>query len=218
MPMSKAACLRILITAGPTREHIDPVRYLSNESSGKMGFALAQAAARRGHDVRLVHGPVSLVAPAGVATTSVLSAAQMLQACQRLWPRCDALIMAAAVADYAPVTTHRYKLKKHSTHLMLKLSPTVDILATLASRRRPGQVVMGFALENRRARHYAADKLRRKRLDAIALNRPDALGAAESEIELLISGAGWQCLPRSPKRVQATRLVKAIEALWEQRR
>lgn len=216
--MKKQRRLRILITAGPTREYIDPVRYLSNESSGKMGFALAKSAARRGHDVRLVHGPVSLKPPEGVKSTRVVSAAEMLKACQRLWPDCDALIMSAAVADYTPITTHKSKMKKSRDALTLKLKPTADILATLARSRRANQAVLGFALENRNPRHYAAEKLERKKLDAIALNRPDALGADESEIELLVAGEGWHRLERASKREQAKRLVKTVEELVARRR
>jgi len=206
--------MRILITAGPTRERLDPVRFLSNESSGKMGFALAVAAVQRGHDVRIVHGPVAIAPPAGIRATAVVSAAEMLAACERIWPRCDALIMAAAVADYAPARVSKSKLKKSRAALTIRLIPTADVLTTLSASRRPGQIVMGFALEDRAPRRNAAAKLRRKGLDAIVLNRPSAIGADVSSVELLTRGGKWKRLSRSHKGRQAQRLVLELERIW----
>lgn len=204
---------RILITAGPTREYLDPVRYLSNESSGKMGFALASAALERVHAVTLVHGPVTLKAPAGVRTIPVTSAQEMLDACQAAWPACDALVMAAAVADYAPLKLRPHKIKKTDRRLTLELRPTVDILATLAGERAPGQVVMGFALEDRAGRRNAEGKLRRKGLDAIVLNTPAALSAESSQVELLTRVGGWAKFPRMTKDQTARRLILELESL-----
>jgi phosphopantothenoylcysteine decarboxylase/phosphopantothenate--cysteine ligase len=205
--------LCILITAGPTREYIDPVRYISNDSSGRMGFALAEAAHRRGHRVTLVCGPVSLPLPRGVRAVPVVSAADMLRACLDCWADHDALIMAAAVADYAPARPASQKLKKSAASRVLRLKPSVDILATLASRRRPDQVVVGFAVEDRSPRRNAEQKLRRKGLDAIVLNRPGAVGAERAAVEILARGQPWQSVPVTPKTRLATRLVRLVERL-----
>ncbi|MFH1745601.1 MAG: phosphopantothenoylcysteine decarboxylase, partial [Planctomycetota bacterium] len=194
---------RVLITAGPTREYIDSVRYLSNDSSGKMGFALATAAQRRGWQVTLVHGPVALPKPTGVRTVALISAAQMLDTCQQLWPKHDALIMAAAVADYTPAQPYHTKRKKTAEDITLKLRPTVDILATLAANRRDDQVVIGFALEDMSPRRNAERKLHHKKLDAIVLNHPAAIGAKRSRLEVLQRGRPWQILPETTKARQA---------------
>jgi phosphopantothenoylcysteine decarboxylase/phosphopantothenate--cysteine ligase len=210
---SAAPRLRILVTAGPTREYLDPVRYLSNDSSGQMGFAIAQAAARRRHAVTLVHGPVALKPPAGVTVCPVISADDMWQACRDAWPAHDVLIMAAAVADFAPARRVRDKLKKAEAEQTIGLKPTRDILATLARRRRPDQVVIGFALEDRDAEARAAAKLRAKRLDAIVLNAPTAIGAGASAIHVLSASDGWQSPRQGTKRTHATHLVKLAEQL-----
>ncbi len=205
--------LRLLITAGPTREYIDTVRYISNESSGRMGFALAEAAALRGHDVTLIYGPVSLPVPVGVRAVPVISAKEMLSACRRAWPRQDALLMVAAVADYRPRQTEPRKLKKSKTTLRLELEPTEDILATLALSRRAAQVALGFALEDHNAQAHAADKLERKRLDAIVLNSPRAIGAKFNQVQVLVAGGQWQRWPDLDKDVVAERLIGLVQAL-----
>lgn len=203
----------ILITAGPTREYIDPVRYLSNDSSGQMGFALAASAAARGHAVHLVHGPILLMSPANCMAHSVTSAQDMLEVCQRLWSRCDVLIMAAAVADYRPARPSAVKLKKQPQLLTLQLEPTPDVLATLSAQRRPGQVVIGFALEDVDAHARAEDKLRRKNLDAIVLNSPAAIGAEQSRVEVLEAAGEWQALPMRAKSSTAMRIIEIAEHL-----
>lgn len=162
--------MRCLITAGPTREHLDPVRFLSNGSSGKMGFALAAAAAARGWQVSLVTGPVALAAPPGVEVTRVISAAEMLAACEAQFLDTDVFIAVAAVADYRPVETSRHKIKKADGPVTLELVPTVDILKTLAARKRSGQVVVGFAAETQDLERYARRKLQEKRCDWIVAN------------------------------------------------
>lgn len=211
--MSPLKRLRILITAGPTREYIDTVRYLSNESSGKMGFALAAEAARRGHRVTLIHGPVALAPPPGVRAVAVVSAADMLAACERAWPRQDVLIKSAAVADYRPIAALVHKMKKNRRALTLKLEPTTDILAQLARDRRAGQIVIGFALEDRAAREYAEGKLARKNLDALVLNRPTALSADRSTIELLTRIDGWSKPATGSKLAHAKRIIDLAERL-----
>lgn len=209
--------LRFLITAGPTREYIDSVRYISNDSSGKMGFALAAAAVARGQRVTLVHGPVALEPPAGVRAVSVISAGEMLEACLAQWPRHDVLIMAAAVADYMPVSVARTKLKKSKTSHVLWLRPTVDILDRLSRQRGPAQVVIGFALEDRNARRNAEKKLREKLLDAIVLNRPETIGADRAVVEILVAGETWRNLPGNTKPRVGPKLIRLAEELYERR-
>lgn len=162
--------MRCLITAGPTREHLDPVRFLSNGSSGKMGYALAAAAAQRGWEVELVSGPVVLATPAGVKRHDVVSAAEMFDACEPLFRWCDLFIAVAAVADYRPKHPATEKQKKTGGPVSLELVPTVDILKSLASRKRAGQSVVGFAAETQNVEGYAWQKLASKNLDWIVAN------------------------------------------------
>ena len=184
---------RCLITAGPTREHIDPVRFLSNGSSGRMGYALAAAAAARGWDVDLVSGPVALPAPASASVNviRVVSADEMFAACEPLFTRCDVFIAVAAVCDYKPRVMARAKTKKagDGADLTLELTPTVDILKTLAARKTPRQCVVGFAAETRDVESYARKKLAEKNLDWIVANdvgRPGiGMDAADNAIVML---------------------------------
>jgi len=213
--MARTRRLRLLVTAGPTREYIDPVRYISNDSSGAMGFAIAEAACAAGWAVTLVHGPVALKAPAGVRGVPVVSANDMLEACEKFWPRQDALVMAAAVADYTPARRAARKRKKSDAALELKLRPTVDILARLSKSRRAGQVVVGFALEDRAGRQNARDKLERKQLDAVLLNRPAAIGAKRSALDLLERGEKWQAWRSDTKTRHAERIVSLLARLHE---
>lgn len=170
---------RILITAGPTYEKIDPVRFIGNYSSGKMGFALAEECARRGADVELVAGPVTLATShPRIRRTNVESAAEMMQACQSLWATCQAGILCAAVADYTPAAVADRKIKREKQGAMaLELTPTQDIAAMLGTNKQPGQVLAGFALETDEEQHNAQDKLRRKRFDFIVLNSLRDAGA-----------------------------------------
>ncbi|WP_404423090.1 phosphopantothenoylcysteine decarboxylase [Nibricoccus sp. IMCC34717] len=161
---------RLLLTAGPTREHLDPVRFLSNGSSGRMGFALAAEAARRGWAVDLVSGPVSLAGPEGVRLQRVVSADEMFRACEPLFGAADVFIAVAAVADYRPERVETRKTKKEGGAQTLQLVPTIDILKTLAARRRPGQVIVGFAAETHDVETYARRKLAEKGLDWIVAN------------------------------------------------
>jgi phosphopantothenoylcysteine decarboxylase/phosphopantothenate--cysteine ligase len=169
--MERVSCrIHCLITAGPTREQIDPVRFLSNASSGKMGYALAAAAVARGWQVDLVSGPVALSPPPGAAVSNVLSAEEMFLACEPLFATADLFIAVAAVADYRPRVAATEKLKKGRGPLDLELVPTIDILTTLARRKRPGQLVVGFAAETRNVEDYARRKLVEKNLDWIVAN------------------------------------------------
>ena len=161
----------VMVTAGPTVERIDPVRYISNDSTGKMGFALAEALAERGANVKLVCGPTALqtVHP-GIERIDVQSAAAMYEAATTLFPQCHAAILCAAVADFTPENTSDTKIKRGEDDMIIRLKPTQDIAATLGRTKRADQVMVGFALETHDAVEHAKDKLRRKNLDFIVLN------------------------------------------------
>ncbi len=189
--MSKKA-IRCLVTAGPTREHLDPVRFLSNPSSGKMGYALAAAARAAGWRVDLVSGPVTLPPPAGVKMHRVISARDMLHAVRELFPKCDVLLMCAAVSDFRPQKVFSHKVKKDQAELTIKFAPTVDILKTVAARKQPGQLIVGFAAETKNVEAYAKKKLKEKNLDYIVANQ---VGGARTGFEsdrnaVLLLGAG----------------------------
>jgi phosphopantothenoylcysteine synthetase/decarboxylase len=208
--------LRCLITAGPTREHLDPVRFLSNGSSGRMGYALAEAARARGWQVDLVSGPVALLPPPGVSVHPVVSAAEMLAACEPLFAGCDVFIAVAAVADFRPKVAAREKMKKSGFggSFALELVPTVDILKTLAGSKRPGQVVAGFAAETQDLEVSARRKLAEKNLDWIVANnvsRPDVGIGAENNAIIMLSRAGerWLFGP-APKRAVAEFILEKL--------
>lgn len=205
---------RVLITAGPTRECIDPVRFVSNRSSGKMGYAVAQAMCAAGAEVVLVSGPVALAAPPGVRRISVESAAQMLEAVLQELPGTRIFVATAAVADYRPVSVAESKIKKKAEHLALEMTRTTDILATVAARAdRP--FVVGFAAETDAVEANARDKLQRKNLDMIAANEVSASKAFDCEDNALLvlwRGGGRAELARAPKRELATELVALIAA------
>ena len=176
--------MRILITAGPTREYLDDVRFLSNASSGQMGMALAAAALTAGHEVVLVCGPVSLTPPVGCAFHPVETTAEMWEACHRLFPECDGVIAAAAVCDYRPQERISGKIAKTGQPLVLELVETEDILAGLGANRGHRWSV-GFALEAHDRHLRAYEKVQRKHCDVIVVNRPSAIGAAENSVELM---------------------------------
>ena len=169
---------RILITAGPTHERIDPVRYIGNDSTGKMGYALAEACAERGAHVLLVSGPVQLrMDHPLVQRLDVTSAAEMHQEAVRLFPEVDAAILCAAVADFTPERTYDQKMKRQGADLVVRLKPTQDIAAHLGSIKQPGQTLVGFALETHEEADHAREKLIRKNLDFIVLNSLNDAGA-----------------------------------------
>jgi phosphopantothenoylcysteine decarboxylase / phosphopantothenate---cysteine ligase len=176
--------MTILITAGPTREYLDDVRFLSNASSGKMGYALAQAALDAGHQVVLVSGPVALQAPAGCEWHPVETTGEMYDACLAHFPKCDGVIGAAAVCDYRPRDRSTGKIAKTGKPLLLELVETPDILAELG-RRKGGRWIVGFALESQNPRENAFRKLNAKGCDAIVLNHPSAIGAESNRVELI---------------------------------
>lgn len=204
--------MRMLITAGPTREYFDSVRFLSNASSGKFGYAIAVEALRRGHDVALVSGPVALEAPEGVRTIPVVSAAEMFEAAQAEFERCDAAIMAAAVCDYRPATREPRKHKKDARTLSVDFLPTVDICARLGESKG-GRVLVGFALEDHDHREHAEAKLARKGCDAIVLNPVETLGADSARIEILRADVGWSEPVSGTKTRIAVAVVELVESL-----
>ena len=204
---------RFLISAGPTREHLDPVRFLSNRSTGKMGFAIAAAAAAAGHSVQLVAGPVTLPCPPGVARTDVVSARDMLAALEERLADADILVMTAAVADWRPREASATKLKKRDMSATLELVPNPDILATLAARKG-GRFFVGFAAETGDPLPEAARKLAAKGLDLIVANdvsKPDAGFAVDTNrVTLLTPGASPEPWPLMSKDEVARRLVERI--------
>ena len=169
---------QILITAGPTYEKLDPVRFIGNYSSGKMGFALAEECARRGATVQLVCGPVSLQAQhPSIVRTDVESAQQMYEAATRLFPSCQAGILCAAVADFTPSQVADQKIKREGDQLVLRLNPTQDIARALGQQKRPDQRLVGFALETNDEKAHAREKLQKKNLDFIVMNSLNDAGA-----------------------------------------
>lgn len=211
------AGLRVLLTAGPTFEAIDPVRGITNPSSGKMGFALAEAAAVAGAQVTLVSGPVALVTPLGVRRLDVRSAAEMLAAVEAELGDADIFVSVAAVADYTPAAVQAEKMKKSQSAMQLQLVPTVDILARVASRPNPPFCV-GFAAESERLLEFGEEKRRRKNLPLlIANNVRSAMGAEDNEVTLL-DDAGAHPLPRLPKSQLAGRLVQEIASRFRSAR
>jgi phosphopantothenoylcysteine decarboxylase/phosphopantothenate--cysteine ligase len=176
---------RILITSGPTRQYLDPVRYLTNASSGRMGRALAQAALDAGHDVIVVSGPVAVQYPAQAKVLSVVSTEELLETCQHVFPECDGAIGAAAPCDYRPVRVAQQKIAKTGEPLVLNLIETPDVMATLGATKRPGQWLVGFALETEDQHFKALTKLEKKSCDLIVLNDPSAIDSADNQVEIL---------------------------------
>lgn len=200
--------MRVLVTAGPTREYLDAVRFLSNASSGKMGFACARAAARAGHDVTLVTGPVALPDPAGVRTIRVVSADEMYRAVMKAYPRIDAAIMTAAVGDYRPAERFAGKLKKKSATLTLKLVRTRDILKEMG-RKKGDRILVGFALEVQDAIHQALVKYKKKNLDYVVLNTPRTFAADRMDCQVYREGAVVKRFKSAPK-AQVARWIAGV--------
>ncbi len=176
---------RILITSGPTRQYLDPVRYLTNASSGRMGCALAQSACDAGHEVVIVSGPVEVEYPPQADVIPVISTEEMLDACRRLFPKCDGLIGVAAPCDYRPVRVEEHKIAKTGRPLELHLIETPDIVATLGAEKSPRQWVVGFALETADVRFRALAKMERKSCDLMVINGPQAMNADENSVEVM---------------------------------
>lgn len=209
---------RVLITAGPTQEPIDPVRYIGNRSSGRMGFALAREAAARGARVELVTGPVSLkMDHPGVQVTAVTTAAEMAAACKALAPLCNVAVMSAAVADYRPSAPAGQKIKKVDSALHIDLEPTEDILGWFGQHRPVGQVLVGFALETNNALAHATDKMVRKKVDLLVMNTLEDEGAGfgtdTNRVTLLQPDTAPHRLPLMSKAEVARAIFDRIEGL-----
>ncbi len=203
--------MRILITAGPTREYIDDVRFLSNASSGRMGYALAVAALERGHEVVLVTGPADLSPPTGCEVHRIETTDQLRQSCLQLFPACDGVIATAAVCDYRPRHRTSGKMTKTGQPVILELVETSDVLAELGSQKQ-NQWIVGFALESQDPRNNAMRKLRMKRCDYIVLNDTSAISSANNQVEVLNPDAETIARFEGPKQDVARDLMSLIDS------
>ncbi len=220
-PAGGLSARRVLITAGPTREAIDPVRFISNHSSGKMGVALAGAAWRRGASVDLIAGPMNVPAPVGVTVHHVESTEDMAAAVGRLLPDADVLVMAAAPADFRPTTVASLKIKKSDSPPAIALGSTIDILKSTQHARRPGSVMVGFALETNDAVENGKKKLAGKDLDMIIVNDATEVGAGfgvdTNRVTVLRRGGEEERLPLMPKTEVADAILDRVELLIDGR-
>jgi len=211
--------VRFLITAGPTREPIDPVRYLSNRSSGKMGYAIAEAALEAGHEVVLISGPVNVTRPRGAAVIAVSTSDEMFAAVGQHSSRCDILVMCAAVADYKPAKVSRNKIKKRSENVSLELVPTRDILSSLPKDRQ--YLVVGFAAETENVEANAQKKLREKNCDIVVANdvshADSGMESDQNEVEILFRDGETKTISRASKKIISRDLVKYFENYFEKR-
>jgi phosphopantothenoylcysteine decarboxylase/phosphopantothenate--cysteine ligase len=204
--------VRFLVTAGPTREPIDPVRYISNRSSGKMGYAIAEAALAEGHEVTLISGPVTLEAPRDAQLISVLTSDEMFEAVHRHADQCDICVLCAAVADYKPATVSSTKIKKRTEKISLELIPARDILDSLGQQQDRQFLLVGFAAETNHVEENAVKKLHVKNCDIIIAN--DISGANSgmesdvNEVTILFRNGEKEKISRAPKRIIARELVK----------
>ena len=205
--------MKFLVTAGPTREPIDPVRFISNRSSGKMGYAVAQSAVGHGHEVVLISGPVSIDPPVGVELIRVATAEEMLAAVKGRVAWCDVLIMAAAVADWRPRSLNRHKLKKRGVPMVLQLDPVPDILQTVLPEKGR-RIFVGFAAETQNLEKEARRKMEDKGLDLIVANDVNEPGSGfdvDTNRVILISCDGkCEALPLMPKSQVADRIIQRV--------
>ncbi|MDE6186147.1 MAG: bifunctional phosphopantothenoylcysteine decarboxylase/phosphopantothenate--cysteine ligase CoaBC, partial [Lachnospiraceae bacterium] len=205
--------VKVLVTAGPTREKIDPVRYISNHSTGKMGYAIARMAMMRGAEVTLVTGKTSLTPPVGVHTVEIVSAKDMAQAVKACAAEQDIIIKAAAVADYRPMHTAEEKMKKKDADMSIALERTEDILGFLGSHKRKGQFLCGFSMETENMIENSRKKLEKKNLDLIVANNLKEQGAGfgtDTNIVTLLSAEDTIQLPMMEKEEVADRLLTFI--------
>ena len=211
--------LKMLVTAGPTIEDIDPIRYLSNRSSGKMGYAVAQTAARRGAEVFLVSGPTVLEPPAGVDTIQVRSAAQMKNAVLDLYAGMDIVVKAAAVADYRPANPASHKLKKQDNSMNLELTRTEDILEQLGEEKK-GQILIGFAAETEHLLDYAQKKVKQKNLDLLVANdvTSGVFGSDSATVHILNHDGRIVTLQDQSKHLIADRLLDMALSMYRARK
>ena len=216
-PKKDLAGLKVLITAGATRERLDPVRFLTNDSSGKMGFALAEAARDRGAEVTVVRGSVSVGEPEGIRIVPIESTEDLLAAMEREAPAQDIVIQAAAPADFRPVQVSETKIKKRAGEaLILKLEETPDVAKAVGERKRPGQTLVGFAAETDHLLEHAKEKLAKKHLDLIVANdvtRPGAGFGVDTNIAALITAEEIRERPLQSKRALAEDILDAVAAI-----
>ena len=210
--------MRFVVTAGPTREAIDPVRFISNRSSGKMGYAIAEAALAAGHDVKLISGPVSIARPVGAQFISITTSDELHQEVHRAIRKCDVLVMCAAVADYKPAKIEPRKMKKRQTSFALKLIPTRDILASLPQGNREFLVV-GFAAETHDLKINARRKLLEKNCDVIVANdvsKTDfGMESDTNAVTIFLRSGESKTISRTSKKIIARELVKIISKMSE---
>jgi phosphopantothenoylcysteine decarboxylase/phosphopantothenate--cysteine ligase len=204
--------MNYLITAGPTREFIDDIRYISNLSSGRMGYALAAAAKDAGHHVMLISGPTTIEPPDGVDCTTVTSAAQMREVVLTALPRAEILVMCAAVADYRPARKATGKMKKGPETIQLEMVRNPDILAELGSRKE-NKTLVGFALETENALENARAKMAAKNTDMMVLNLASAIAAQDSEVQVLTPDGAAARIGPAAKSTIAVELIKMIDLL-----
>ncbi len=201
---------RILITSGPTRQYLDPIRYLTNGSSGRMGKALAEAAIALGHEVVIISGPVAIEYPSQAEVIPIVSTEDLLDAAERMFPTCDGVIAAAAPCDYRPQRVESQKIAKTGAPITLELIETPDVIATLGQHRRNGQWMVGFALETEDQRFRALTKLERKSCDFMVLNGPEAMEAVENSVEIIAPNGEVVDSLRGSKRDVADGIFRVI--------
>ena len=210
--------MTFLITAGPTREPIDPVRYISNRSSGKMGYAIAEAALEVGHEVILISGPVNLAPPRKAKFISVSTSDEMFEAVQRHADESDVCVLCAAVADYKPAYVSPVKIKKRNAEFLLELIPTRDILQSLGRQRARKFLLVGFAAETDHLEANATKKLREKNCDIIVANDARiAMESDENEFLILFRDGETKKISRAPKKILARELVKIFQDSQQKR-
>jgi phosphopantothenoylcysteine decarboxylase/phosphopantothenate--cysteine ligase len=202
--------MHFLITAGGTREYIDPVRFISNASTGKTGYALARAAIAAGHKVTLITAPVSIRPPGRAKLVNVKTSAEMFEAVKKYFDRSHCLIMAAAVSDYTPVSPSKTKIKKTDADLTIRLKPTADILKW-AAKNKKNQLVVGFALEDKAVKTRAQKKLTKKNLDMIIANTTAAIGAETSTVHIKTPTSKWIQLGPEAKSTIAKKIIRLIQ-------
>jgi len=208
--------MRILITAGGTREYIDPVRFISNASSGKMGYALAKAAIKAGHRVTMITTVEKSNFKFQISNFKLIivqTAAQMFETVKKHFEKCDCLIMAAAVADYTPARPAKTKIRKTNKSLTIKLELTADILKWAGIHKKKNQVVVGFALEDRNVRARAEKKLKEKNLDMIIANTPGTIGSDKTTAHIKTAESNWTKIEDSTKSATAGSIIRMVEKI-----
>jgi phosphopantothenoylcysteine decarboxylase/phosphopantothenate--cysteine ligase len=209
--------VRFVVTAGPTREAIDPVRFISNRSSGKMGYAIAEAALAKKHEVTLISGPAGIAPPRGAKNVSITTSDELYTAVHRAVRGCDVLVMCAAVADYKPAVVSARKMEKRKSSFALNLIPTRDILSSLSKRRR--YLVVGFAAETHDLTQNAQKKLRAKNCDAIVANdvsgTETGMESDENEVTIFFRNGESKKISCASKKIIARELVKIIAKMFE---